>query len=803
MAKKLSLAPKRDPEPGKADEYSFNRDPGSLDNKADHEFTFADIPVLGQEAKLKEQFSFEHQPDAAAERNAREAALASFEQILREQPPVATEGEPPPETDVSHGLDQGFLAEQRQMWQAKVQRVRQERRRLITIKLAYVLVPIFLLAGAIYLAGSSWYKYQAEQDAKRNYVIPKRRQLLSSQQAEEARKYKEAMEAELAKADHFAAANDWEQALPLYQALAERNFFKPVFIKPLLGRCLAKLGRNEEALAAYREALAAGGAEPPVIAAAAELMLGMNLPDDAVAALQAGIQANPEQPLLLAMLAEASHRQGNPRQALETFQKLKRDDLNERQLDILGRLLIADGRREEARKVFFYSAKRYNLFSAYLAAAELAPKPADRIEIMANASGKLTDKREVNAALVMLARYLNEAGRKGDALSQLAQVDVAALQPKDIAALADLAVTLEAPLELFEKVALRLQESFANEAEPHMVFQDRLCQARREPQLLDWYGKWWAKRPNNAVVNFLYGRVLRSGSEAIARLRQATVIKPEFLLAWQALAEACYTGKQWRDAETAYAACCQLDPGQRDNRLRLALVQLYGNLADPGQVVDDFASYLQEQQVAEPEPTRLLLDLAQRLPDPARADRYLERLRLLPGMATEYRAQRLRTDLIFGRLTDADFNDPVPRAAREIQQLYLLGKGRTKEVLMMPTPAEDFPEFWKVFLCRLGNLDWQDNAVRLLERYQGSPNSTVALLVSMWLGQRSATDVRALAHLIPPDQEALFYFILAEEFRRINNPVAAKVCYTSALNTCRPNLLAGVIAQFNRPRRNF
>jgi tetratricopeptide (TPR) repeat protein len=781
--------------------FSFDRDPGSLQESGELDFTFSDVPVLGQDAKLKEKFSFDHKPESPrAAQDAQDAALASFEQMLRESPPTNSGEESGPPSDVSHGIDEGFLLEQRERWQRKVQQAFRQRSLAITTKLAYVLGPLLVLAGLIYLATSLWFRYQAEEDAKRNYVSPPKRPLMDRRETDEARKLKEAMERALAEADEAVTKGEPGRAVAIYRDLAPRGFFKAGFLQPRLGRALARLGETDAALAAYREAIAAGPMEAGVFAEAASLLNKAGQYAESTEALKTGLAAFPEDASLHAMLAETSYAQGDAATALASFKNLKRGDMSEHQLDIYGRLLVAGGQRDEARKVFFFSAKRFNSFPAYLAATEMADRPQDRIEVMAHASGALADARERNTALTVLAKHLHEAGKTEEAKKQLAMVNPAQMLAAHVPGFLETCFQVGMTEEQVSEVMGRIHQGFPDSLAVHMAIQDVLVEVRQPSLMLRLYGEWWATSPGSASANYLYGRALKTGPDALERFAKATQLDADMVEAWQALADLHFMAKRWAQAEQAYAAWVRLRPDDGEARYRLALVNLYAGHG--AESIEDYARYLQTTTMPERGQVLRLLDLAQRLPTPDLAERYLARLRAMPGTAEEARVQELRTKLFFGRLTDQDFADVVPRRAREIQQLHLLARGKLREVLMMPTPPEEFPEFWKVFLCRLSDIEWQDNAERLIDRHRGSADPTVTILGNLWLGRIPLDEARAMNDRIPPDQEPLFYFILAEEYRRQNNAVGAKICYTRAL-AGRPNPLTRVIEHFNRPRRGF
>ena len=79
----------------KNDSFSFDNDPGKMADKEDADFTFADIPVLGNEKK-KEAFSL----DQITDDSQGDPTIASFEALLSEQP-KPEEGSNNPEDEVA------------------------------------------------------------------------------------------------------------------------------------------------------------------------------------------------------------------------------------------------------------------------------------------------------------------------------------------------------------------------------------------------------------------------------------------------------------------------------------------------------------------------------------------------------------------------------------------------------------------------------------------------------------------------------------------------------------------------------
>ena len=135
---------------------------------------------------------------------------------------------------------------------------------------------------------------------------------------------------------------------------------------------------------------------------------------------------------------------------------------------------------------------------------------------------------------------------------------------------------------------------------------------------------------------------------------------------------------------------------------------------------------------------------------------------------------------------------------RQYSMLNKLAAGKEKEVLMMPTPKEEFPDFWKVFIARSRNFkNWEKNAKKLYEKNKTNPNPTIKIITDIWLNKIKLKDAETMLDRIPFEDEALFYMILAEEYLRLGKRLKANIKYRRA-KTCGQNIYSGVIDYYSR-----
>jgi hypothetical protein len=214
----------------------------------------------------------------------------------------------------------------------------------------------------------------------------------------------------------------------------------------------------------------------------------------------------------------------------------------------------------------------------------------------------------------------------------------------------------------------------------------------------------------------------------------------------------------------------------REARFGLAL----NNISRDGtSALRAYEEYLVRLEVPRAEALPELLTLSQFLPTSASAEALLAEMAGLPEMADLYRRELIRTKLIYQQLTDQDFLGNYPRELRECHILYLLGQGRLGEILMMPTPKEDFPEFWKVFLCWRQGIDvWRDNALQLRAKHPDDP--LIEAATGLWLRTLTPDAAAAFLPRIPAEQKPVLVLMIAERYRTEGNRTKARIEFLRA-----------------------
>jgi len=783
----------------KQDGFSFDGDPGELQQDNELDFTFSDIPVLGEN---QDKFSFDQPPPAKGE----DAAIASFEEILRD-PEVqgenlededSKEADEEGSKDFSQGVDEGFIEEQRKKWQAKVQKKKQRKRRLITMRVFFVAVPLFVISGVIYLGTSLWFKYQAEQDARKNYHVNRERSIMDRKKAEEAKRLKAEMEATLTEGDFAFTEEKYQAALDIFLTLEEKSFFKKGYISPRIGQCYENLTQPEKAIEKYQEAISAGTREPTAYTQLAELLIKSGNPDEALVKLEAGIAAFPENPKLATILAEIYYHLKNNDKSLENFQRLKRTDMTRPQLDIFVKLLMDKKEYDEAVKVYFYIAKTDLDFEAYLKAVNLAETPEEKIDIIANATGVLREPYAKNGAYFILFENLKAANKENDASTQIRKIDPIYLYPRYIMPFIkysfeyfgkDRAIKIISKLIRANRKNFQLQEDI----------QAFLNKSEMPDTVIKLYSQWWSAEPDDPWANYLYGKLLGKDPAAKGYFLKSVQVNPGFFEAYLELGRIYTVEKDWVKAEKVYHRCSEIRPKGNHAQYLLALIRLYAGKGK--EALTQYENYLKEQDYSEIEQAKALIDLAMYLPDSATALKYLAVMNENEKLADESKTQEIKIKLLYGELKEADFNGIYPKAAREYHILFLLSKGQTRKVLLMRTPPDEFPEFWKVFLARRIGVDgWEKNADLLIKKSKNEIDSSKQLIVNLWLDKVSPDEARKKTHLISPANEALFFFMLAEEYRRKKKVTKAKVCYVKAMSI-KPNFLYQVIDYYSRKKK--
>ena len=179
-----------------------------------------------------------------------------------------------------------------------------------------------------------------------------------------------------------------------------------------------------------------------------------------------------------------------------------------------------------------------------------------------------------------------------------------------------------------------------------------------------------------------------------------------------------------------------------------------------------------------------LFDLSLLLPTPVLADKYLAAIRKLPGTQQISRVKNAEKKLIYGGASSSDFSGSKTGELRKYYIIYLLSHGKIRELLMLPTPRDVFPEFWKIYLMRRKNYtSWKQNAELFLRKKQWKADPAALIITQVWLESISLEDAEKKINTVPYESRGLLYALIAEEYARMKKFTKADIRFRKALHS--------------------
>lgn len=300
------------------------------------------------------------------------------------------------------------------------------------------------------------------------------------------------------------------------------------------------------------------------------------------------------------------------------------------------------------------------------------------------------------------------------------------------------------------------------------------------------YRKCLDQNKRSAIMNFCYGYALGYIPIAEKYLKKAIKLDKKLIDAYVCLGEIYTMEQKWDKAIGIYEECLKNDPKNLDVLCLLATVQWHNGAGM--KAITDLKNTLRKQGLADSQISVRLIPLAQRLPDSKLADECLKDIKKNPKLRKQYQYYKLRNKVIYGTLSKKDFDGWYPKKARLFHILYLLSDNEFKKIQLLPTPPEEFPDFWKIYIGWLiDDALWRKSAEKFLEKHAKDPDPTYKYIVYLWLGKKDEkgeefTPIKARSMLdkIPPDNLPLYYFMLAEYYRKIRKKIKARILYRKA-----------------------
>lgn len=804
------------------DGMSFDNDPGKLDENIDDlDFTFSNIPVLGAE-KDKSSFSFDN-PD-------NDPSLASFEALLSEQPKQDDEFAQNENVDndsdlietsddVPDVMDESIddLTAQSHFDVERVKSMRKaKRRKKKLIMFAYFGAAVFVLVGLTVLIFSLFAPSSKNSDA--HPLTPK--QLAAAKAA----RLKKKLDATMVAADKLFDDGDYDAAFTKYQSVLDTDDARSAAHLGL-GKCFESKHDMESAIKEYQRAIDLTPKTPAPFNRLAHALL-RNDKIKAKEVLSKGIAKFPDDEELLLTFANLCFNTGDAGKALETYKKMDAGNMDLKDIRNFAFLMEVES-KEDAKKLLISAAKKFKDLSVYMAAAKLAKDNDDRIAILLDAEKEMADdKTHIDELAYRIAQAYGDDGQKENTLKYLKKIKIENMDKNFYASVFKLArdsglalqdaimvENINTPKDTKHPKVLALALYFMKLAPKRIDIQllvlSELAATMPTDDVLDVYGDLWSSKRNDPLACFLYASALKKASivdAATKYFEKALSLKPDFYEALLALSDTQMTSSKWSEADATLRKCVQLKPKAFQPREMLAKVEIM--LGKGKKALSQFALFLNTTEIPAPQKILRLTELSMNLPGQTMVDKYLARLKSYPDLKVKYRELKAKRQMIFGGVGKFDFVDARKGLFRQYRIIHMLSQGKYREVLSLPTPREEFPDFWKVYVMLNKRIikrkayqppvsegkgskktavpavktKTNDIIEKLYEKTRTSKNIPEKIISAIWNGKRNLKFAEKHLSQIPPDQLALYYLLLAEEYKFSNQRMKARIRLLKAMS---------------------
>ncbi len=492
-----------------------------------------------------------------------------------------------------------------------------------------------------------------------------------------------------------------------------------------------------------------------------------------------------------ALLAEARYNTSEKEGALQAMDHVKLSEMTKEQMWLYASLLEDVGRRKDAFGAYLSLARGMGEDSAFDNAETLAPDIDSRIAVLMEAAARRKGTPEGEGSMVKAGKLLLESGRVKDALSILIGVDARRLEHDDSLVFLNLLPLVKSSHALVGKCHVLISKYYSRNIQIQKQLRDELLRHGAADLCRSFFLEEWRRRPNTAETNYMRALVEPTLDGKIRYLKKTLELNPQM---YDALFDygICLLEKgDLRGAETQFERCVAARPMDRGARRYLAIVKMRGSRsATP---LRKYERFLKRSGISSEEIAKDMVLLARCLPHGAEERRWLAVADKFPGLSEFVRIERLRSKLVRGDLTDKDFKGlDLDGEVRKLYMIYLVGEGRLKELLLLPTKKEDFPEFWKVYAARkMGLESWRKNAKLIIAKRPGNVLETTC--AKLWLGDITPEEAGKLVDTVPYEDKPLLLAMMADRLRALRRWNQVGKAFAKALQYGNPNLYVKVI----------
>jgi tetratricopeptide (TPR) repeat protein len=645
--------------------------------------------------------------------------------------------------------------------------------------------------------------------------------------AAKAERHKEKLDAMMDAADKLFDNADYDEACAKYQAVLDTDDNRSAAHLGL-GKCFESNHDMDEAKKEYQKAIELN----PETTAPYNRLAHALIENDKMRAkevLLKGVEKFPEDEELMLSLANLCFETGDAGKALETYKKMDAGKLDLKDVRNFASLLEVES-KEDAKKLLISAAKKFKNLSLYMSAGELANDQSDRIAILLDAEiAMANDNAHIDDLFFRIAKAYSDDGQNENVFTYLKKINIEKLDKNLYSPVFKLARTSGIALE--DAILIKDAKEHPNSKKPkilalvlhllklapkridiQILLLNELESALPTDEVLDIYYDLLTSKQSDPIACFLYATALKNASMVTTARKyfiKAVGLKTDFYEALFALSEIQMTLKQWKQAEISLNKCIKIKP--KDFVPRELLIKSEIMMGKGEASLKQFALFLNTTPLSASQKTLKLAELAMHLPSPGMVDEYLTLMKPYPELAGKYKELEAKRKMLFGGARNSDFSSARKGLFRQYRIIHLLSQGKYRVVLTLHTPKDEFPDFWKVYIMLKKRIikrkpyrppvdetektksatkpkvtkKKKDIIELLYEKTRTSKNLPEKIFSGIWNGDQNLQYAEKHLSQVPPDQLALYYILLAEEYTHAKQRTKARIRLRKAMSAPR------------------
>ncbi|HPN83825.1 MAG TPA: tetratricopeptide repeat protein [Victivallales bacterium] len=757
------------------EKFSFESAPdkigGETDKKDGAEFSFDEVPILGNKGKASSIVDLLGGASSPPKKKRPQS-----EQGADESGGTDSSGQ----SEQSAGSQEDLFATDSGEWLNAAPKKKKLNKKLIIIAASVFALAILTAITAFFLL-----RGKEEEVKNADGVVEKRR--LTKEEKEkirleaEAKKFEEAVVA----SEKLITDGEYAKAETSINALIASHPEKSI-LYTLLARSQLRRKQSDLYVENYIKAISAGAMSAEPYSELCVFYLSAQKKTEALDMVEKGLKKFPEDQSLLRASASVYLAVDDKAKAVEVFGKIDKTELSQKEISDYADALRAIGENKKAREIYVYAGKKFIDSKAFEKALEVEPDPIEKSTIINTAITIFEkDSHKKNKMLMFLIRDLFKTGRKDMAMEKMKVLDIEFLSPAD--SLFYLEKTLETSSDIIIKDKIDSVIA-ANSKNFDMMkgIQKILFKNGKESLSAEIFSELWTKNPEVPEFEYFYARSIDPLEAAIGYYSSAVKKKPDFQDALVDLGALLIYHRRYSEAESVLLKARKINPDDPTINRNLFLSRFY--VSRNTKALDEYKKFLQAKGARGIPET--LIEYAQMLDNPLTSETLISEME----KSKSRQFWRIRHDVVYWKDPGRHFSEYYPLEARELNMIYLISNGKLKDVLMLSTPPEKFPDFWKVFIMWRSNLEgWEEMATKFYEKNKA--DSSYNMISLLMLGKYDPEEARKQVYRIKQELEPLFYLVVAEQYRKAGLSVKAKVCYSKALGE-GPNIYRKAVQYF-------